>query len=123
MPFSIPPTHLDELLIALSSLIGHTGHVGVTLLTVLPHHTAVVELVLAKEPLWVVVGVNVHLGQGIVSGWFLYTLVDTRLQPWQEQLQPKKHQDFRLKHTTTIFLGTGLPHFEGKLYNFSPTKN
>ena len=80
--------HLDELLITLSPLIGHTGQVGVPLLTVATNHAAVVELVLTEVALWVVVAVNVDLGQGIVSGGLLHSLMDTGLKQRQKKLQP-----------------------------------
>ena len=61
----------------------------VSLLAVLANDTAIVELVLSEVPLWVVVAVDVDLGEGIVGSWFLHSLVDTGLQQRQEQLQPK----------------------------------
>ena len=82
-------THLDEFFVALSSLVGDTGQVGVPFLTVLSNHTAVVELILSEVALWVVVTVNVDLSQSIVSGWFLHTFMDTRLKQREEELQPK----------------------------------
>lgn len=100
----MPPatlTHLDELLITLASLICHTRQVRVSLLTVATHNATIVELVLTQESLWVVVGVNVDLGQCIVSGWLLRTLVDARLKPWQQELQPtqcKRSTTTSLKH-------------------------
>ena len=60
---------------------------GVSLLAVLPHHAAVVERVLPQEALGVVVAVDVDLGQSVVGGRLLAALVDTRLQPGQQQLQ------------------------------------
>ncbi len=84
----VPNTCLDELLIALSSLIGHTCQVRVSLLAVATHNTTVVELVLTQESLWVVVGVYVDFGQCIVSGWLFRSFMDTRFKPWQQELQP-----------------------------------
>lgn len=43
----------------------------------LTHNFAVIVLVFPQEPLRVVVGVNVDLGNGIVSGWLSDALVDT----------------------------------------------
>ena len=43
---------------------------------------------LLEESLWVVVGVDVDLGQGVVGGRLVGALVDTGLQPGQDQLQP-----------------------------------
>lgn len=43
----------------------------------LTHDLAVIVLVFPQEPLRVVVGVNVDLGNGIVSGWLSDALVDT----------------------------------------------
>ena len=40
---------LDEFLVALAALVGHTGQVRVALLTVLAHHPRVVELVLSAH--------------------------------------------------------------------------
>lgn len=85
-------TNVYELLVTLSSLISHTGQVRVSFLTVFPHHTAVVVRVLPQESFWVVVAVDVDLGKGIVGSWLLTALVDTRLQPWQQQLQSAKEQ-------------------------------
>ena len=80
-------THIDELLVTLAPLVGHTGQVGVPLLTVLAHHPAVVVRVLPQEALRVVVAVDVDLGQGVVGGRLLAALVDAGLQPGQKQLQ------------------------------------
>ena len=83
--------HLDQLLITLASLIRHTRHVGIPLLAVAAHHTAVIELVLTQELLQTlrdVVGVNVDLDKGIMGGWLLHSLLDAGLQPRQEQIQP-----------------------------------
>lgn len=85
-------TNIYELLVTLSSLIGHTGQVRVSFLAVFPHHTAVIVWVLPQEAFWVVVAVDVDLGQGIVGSWLLTALVDTRLQPWQQQLQSAKER-------------------------------
>ena len=38
----------DELPVALSSLVSHAGQMGVSLLTVAPHHLAVVKLILPE---------------------------------------------------------------------------
>lgn len=53
----------------------------------LTNNFAVVVLVFPQEPLWVVVGVYVDLGNGIVSGWFSDALMDAGFQPRQQQLQ------------------------------------
>lgn len=53
----------------------------------LTHNFAVIVLVFPQEPLRVVIGVNVDLGNGIVRGWFGDTLMDAGLQPCQEQFQ------------------------------------
>lgn len=71
--------YLDEFFVTLSPLISYAGHVRVPLLAITPHDSAIIELVLAEEPLWVVIRVNVDLGQGIMSGWFLNPLMDPRL--------------------------------------------
>lgn len=86
------PTHINEFLVTLSSLVGHAGQVGVPLLTVLAHHAAVVVGVLTQEALRVVVTVDVDLGQGIVGSRLLTALVDTGLQPGQEKLQPEEKE-------------------------------
>ena len=60
----------------------------VPLLTVLANHATVIELILPEVALRVVVTVNVDLGQSVVGGWLLHTLVDTRLKQRQKKLQP-----------------------------------
>ena len=85
-------TDIDEFLVTLSSLVGHTGQVGVPLLTVLAHHAAIVVGVLTQEALRVVVTVDVDLGQGIVGSGLLTALMDTGLQPGQEKLQPEENE-------------------------------
>lgn len=72
-------SYMDQLLVTLSSLVGHAGQVGVSLLAVLAHHPAVVEGVLPQEALGVVVAVDVDLGQGVVGGGLLAALVDASL--------------------------------------------
>lgn len=78
---------MDELLVTLSSLISHTGQMGVPLLAVLAHHTAVIEGVFSEEALRVVVAVDVNLSQSIMGSRFLTALVNASLQPRQKQLQ------------------------------------
>ena len=80
-------THIDELKVALSTFISDTRQVRVTFLAVLADDSAVVVLVLAQESLRVVVAVNVDLRQSVVCCWLHASLVDTRLQPRQQQLQ------------------------------------
>lgn len=81
---------MDELLVTLSSLVSHTGQMGIPLLAVLAHHAAVIEGVLSEEALRVVVAVDVDLSQCIMGSRFLTALVDTSLQPRQKQLQSVK---------------------------------
>jgi len=81
-------TDVDELSVALSTFVGDTRQMRVSFLAVLADHAAVVVLVLTEESLGVVVAVDVDLGQCVVSGWLHAALVDTRLQPRQQQLQP-----------------------------------
>ncbi len=76
-------THFDEVQVTLSSLISHTGQVGVSLLAVFPDHSAVVERVLLQEALRCVVAVDVDLSQGVVGSGLLAPFMDTGLQPWQ----------------------------------------
>lgn len=66
---------------------------GVPLLAVSTNHTAVVELVLTEIALWVVIAVDVDLGQGIVSGRFFNSFMDTRLKQRQKKLQPGERED------------------------------
>lgn len=75
-------THFDELQITLSSLVGYTCQVRVSLLAVFSNDGAVIERVLLQEALRRVVAVNVNFGQCIVGSWLLTPLVDTGLQPW-----------------------------------------
>lgn len=74
-------------MVTLSSLISHTGQMGVPLLAVLAHHTAVIEGVFSEEALRVVVAVDVNLSQSIMGSRFLTALVNAGLQPRQKQLQ------------------------------------
>jgi len=67
---------MNQLLVTLSSLVGHAGQVGVSLLAVLAHHAAVVEGVLPQEALGVVVAVDVDLGQGVVGGGLFATFMN-----------------------------------------------
>ncbi len=60
---------------------------GVSLLAVLSHHTAVIVRVFPQETFRVVVAVNVNLGQSIMGSGLLTAFMDARLQPWQQQLQ------------------------------------
>lgn len=69
--------YIDQLLVTLSPLIGNTGQMGVSLLTVLSNHTAVVVWVLSQETFWVVVAVDVDLCQSIMSGGFFTAFMDT----------------------------------------------
>lgn len=69
---------------------------GISLLTVLAHHTAVVVGVLSQEPLRVVVAVNVDLGQGVVGCRLLTTFMNTSLQPRQQQLQTGERCTIRI---------------------------
>lgn len=92
---------MDQFLVTLSSFVGHTGQVGVSLLTVLAHHAAVVVGVLPQETLGVVVAVNVDLGQGIVGSRLLTTFVNTSLQPGQQQLQPGARFTMRVSQNQT----------------------
>lgn len=78
---------MNQFLVTLSSFIGHTGKMGISLLTVLAHHTAVIIRILPQEALRVVVAVNIDLGQGIVGCRFLTAFMNTSLQPRQQQLQ------------------------------------
>lgn len=80
-------THTDKFMVTLATFISHTGKVGVPLLTVLANHGAVIVLILPQEAFWVVVTVNIDLGECIVCGWFYTALMNTGLQPWQKQLQ------------------------------------
>lgn len=79
--------NLYELQVTLASLIGHEGQVRVSLLAVAAHRDAVVVQVLSEEALRTVVTVYVDLRQGIVGSGFFTALLNTRLQPGQEQLQ------------------------------------
>ena len=80
-------TYIDEFIVALATFVSNTGQMWVSLLAVFSNHFAVVELILSEEPLGIVVGIDVDFGQGIMGGWFIDTLMDTRLQPGQQQLQ------------------------------------
>lgn len=85
--------YIDEFLVTLSSLIGHTGQVRVSLLTVFSHHAAVIERVFPQEAFRVVVAVNVDLGQSIMGGRLLTAFMDARLEPGQQQLQSVRDKE------------------------------
>lgn len=68
--------HIDQLLVTLSSLVRHTGQVGVSLLAVLSYHTAVVVRVFPQEAFRVVVAVNVDLCQSVMGRGLLAAFVD-----------------------------------------------
>lgn len=72
-------SYVNQLLVTLSPLVGHAGQVGVSFLTVLSHHAAVVEGVLPQEALGVVVAVDVDLGQGVVGGGLFAAFVNASL--------------------------------------------
>ena len=76
---------MNEFLVTLSSLVGHTGQVGVSLLAVASHHSAVVERVLLQKAFRRVVAVDVDLCQGIVGGGLFAAFMDARLQPRQQE--------------------------------------
>lgn len=80
--------HINELLVARSSLISHTGQVRVSLLAVLPYHTAVIVRVFPKEAFRVVIAINVDFSKGIMGSRLFTAFMDARLQPRQQQLQP-----------------------------------
>lgn len=88
---------MDELLVTLSSLISHTGQMGVPLLAVLAHHATIIIGVLSEEALRVVVAVDVDLSQGIMGSRFLTALVDTGLQPRKKQLQSAIDQNSQIQ--------------------------
>lgn len=79
--------YIDKLLVTLPSLIRHTGQMGVPLFAVLAHHAAVVVRVLSEESLRVIVAVDVDLSQGIVGSRFFTSLMNTSLQPGQQQFE------------------------------------
>jgi len=64
----------------------------IAFLAVLADDAAVVILVLTQEPLGVVVAVNVDLRQCVVCGRLHAALVNTCLQPRQQQLQSTTSQ-------------------------------
>jgi hypothetical protein len=68
--------------------IGDEGEVRITLLAVLSNSESVVEVVLLEEFLWVVVAVDVDLGEGVVDSLLLVTRGKSCLKEWQEKLQP-----------------------------------
>lgn len=74
-------------MVTLSSLVGYTSQVGVSLFTVLSYNTAVIVRILPQETLRIVVAVDVDLGQSVMGGGLLTAFVDARLQPRQQQLQ------------------------------------
>ena len=79
----------NELLVTLTpgSLVGSEGKVGVPLLAVFTDDLGVVVLVVDEETLWVLVDVDVDLGEGVVQSWFLYALVVTSFEPGLEHSQ------------------------------------
>lgn len=110
---------MNQLLVTLSSLIRHTGQVGVSFLTVLAHHAAVVKGVLPQKAFGVVVAVDVDLGQGVVGGGLLAALVNASLQPGQQQLQSggrkpgrfMKRSSWLVRRSGGFFLPISFLHF------------
>lgn len=78
---SISAAHLNELKVTLPPLIGNTGQMWVSLLTIPAHHAAVIVGILSQEALGVVVAVNVDFGQCIVDGRLLTAFMNPGLQP------------------------------------------
>lgn len=72
-------SYVNQLLVTLSSFVSHAGQVGVSFLTVLAHHAAVVIGVLPQKALGVVVAVDVDLGQGVVGGGLFAAFMNTSL--------------------------------------------
>lgn len=93
-------------MVALSSLICHTSQMGVPLFAVLAHHTTIIVRVLSEEPLRVIVAVDVDLSQGIVGSGLFTSLMNTGLQPGQQQLQSgggeKKIWRTKSEHLSTV---------------------
>lgn len=87
--------YINQLLVTLSPFISHTGQVGVSFLTVLAHHAAVVVGVLPQEAFGVVVAVDIDLGQGIVGGGLFAAFMNASLQPGQQQLQSGERKSER----------------------------
>uniref|UniRef100_A0A1B0F0L0 Clathrin heavy chain linker core motif domain-containing protein n=1 Tax=Phlebotomus papatasi TaxID=29031 RepID=A0A1B0F0L0_PHLPP len=59
--------------IALTTFIGHTSQMRITLLAVASNNTTIIELILTKKSFWIIIGVNVDLSQcitlqGILNG-------------------------------------------------------
>ena len=65
----------DQLSITVAPLVSFAGQMGVSLLTVLAHHLAVVVLVLHQEPFSIVVGVYVNFCNRIVCCWLYASLM------------------------------------------------
>ena len=101
--FKHTQTNLDQFFITLPSLISHTSKMRISLLAVATNHYTVVELVLSKEPLRIVVAVDVDLCQGVVCGWFLHSIMDSRFQQWEQQFQPDEEFRIILVHNTQTF--------------------
>lgn len=72
-------SYVNQLLVTLSSFVSHAGQVGVSFLTVLSHHAAVVVGVLPQKALGVVVAVDVDLGQRVVGGGLFAAFMNTSL--------------------------------------------
>lgn len=51
-------------------LISNAGQMRVPLFTIFANYTAVIVRILTKEPLWIIITVNVDFGQGIMSRRF-----------------------------------------------------
>ena len=80
-------SHIDEFEVAKSSFVRDAGEMWISLLAVLPNDLAVVVLILAQEPLRIVVAVDVDLGERIVGRRFDAPFVDSSLQPRQKKFQ------------------------------------
>lgn len=78
----------NELKVILALAVGNVRQVWVTSLAVLAHLQSVVQVVLLQELFRVVVRVDVDLGQRVVDGLLLVAGGQSRLQEWQQKLQP-----------------------------------
>ena len=62
--------NFDEFAIAGAAFVGHARQMRIALLAVFADHSGVVVGVLLQEPLRVVVGIDVDLGESVVRRWF-----------------------------------------------------
>lgn len=97
----VPPCDVHKLIVALATPISYDRQSGVPLLTILAHHTRVVERIGGQELLRVVVGVDGNLPQGVVNVHILAPLAHHMLQERRQKFQSVPDKPTWIKHLTS----------------------